>query len=668
MTHILLGIAIILIGGMVALMLGRTPRSASIIAPASVLLGSIVSALPVTRTLIDRSSPTLTANWPLPLGRFSVGLDPLSAFFLIPILILAPLAAIYGASYLNREHDRHRIGAHWLFFNLLVVGMHLLLIARDGILFLIAWELMAVSSFFLVVFDDRKSDVRDAGWTYLVASHIGAAPLLLFFAFLGSRAGSFDFSQMATVTAVLPFGSPIPSLLFIAALIGFGTKAGIIPLHVWLPEAHPAAPSHISAIMSGVMIKTGIYGLIRALMLIGPPTAAVAWTLIGLGIASGIAGVVLALAQHDIKRLLAYHSVENIGIILLGLGVGFLGLSRNNAVLAIAGLSGGLLHVLNHALFKSLLFFGAGAVAQATGLRAMNRLGGLLRRMPWTGFSFIVGAAAISALPPFNGFVSEFLIFFGTAAGSLRGSPSELTLGIAVLGGLGLIGGLAAACFTKCAGLVFLGEPRSREARHAHETSLLMRLPMLILALLCLAIGLGAPFAFRLVSPVVESLTGLNETALAAAIEGLPAILGRISGISLALIALAVLLWSLRRRLPARHLESTSPTWDCGYADPTPRMQYTPSSYATPLTLLFRSFLGTHVQGKPVEGDFPAGASFASHTPDFGRRWIFEPLFRGIDRVLAPIRLLQHGRIHLYILYIAITLIGLLIWKVGMMP
>ena len=377
--------------------------------------------------------------------------------------------------------------------------MLLVVVARNGVLFLMSWELMSLASFFLVTLEDEKESVRRAGWIYLVAMHLGTAFLLALFLLLGKNAGSLDFERLSTAAA--PSG-----VFFLLAVIGFGTKAGFIPMHVWLPEAHPAAPSHVSAVMSGVMIKTGIYGLLRMLTLLGPPPAWWGWTLVAIGVVSGILGVLYALSQHDLKRLLAYHSVENIGIIALGLGVGVLGISYQNPTMAALGLTGGLLHVVNHAVFKSLLFLGAGSVLHATGTGELDRLGGLLKRMPVTGATFLIGAAAISGLPPLNGFVSEFLIYLGAIAGlgsQAHIAPAWPLMSVLVVGGLALIGGLAAACFTKAFGIVFLGEPRSGEAAHAHEAGAAMRWPMVVLAGLCVLIGLAAPLWPLVLQPAV---------------------------------------------------------------------------------------------------------------------------------------------------------------------
>jgi hydrogenase-4 component B len=658
------GCVLLLFSGAVAVLLVRS-QAASWVAALGVWAGCGMALLPVIDTLVGHSPDPLRIAWSMPGGSFILGLDGLSAFFCLPILLISPLAALYGCEYM--AHEKKSLGSMLFFYNVLVASMLLLMAARNGLLFLVIWEIMAISSFFLVIFDHEHAHVREAGWTYLVATHIGTAALLVFFALLGTQAGSFDFDAMAASgTQRLASLPPVmATILFALAVVGFGSKAGFIPLHVWLPEAHPAAPSHVSALMSGVMIKTGIYGLLRAVTLLGEPHAAWGWTLVVIGLVSGILGVAFALAQHDIKRLLAYHSVENIGIIALGIGAGLLGLAWKQPVLVVLGFGGGILHVLNHAAFKSLLFLGAGAVVHSTHTRDIDHLGGLFKSMKWTGITFLVASAAISGLPPFNGFVSEFLIYMAGFSGIRAEAPATITLAVGIAGGLAMIGGLAAACFAKAFGIVFLGEPRSSHCAEAHEVGAIMRWPMATLAVVCLAIGLLAPLALKIVLPAVQVVSGGNAVLLA---EPTSAAIGNLSGIVWGAAGVLVLMTGLflvRRRLPRGREETTTGTWDCGYARPTARMQYTASSFAQPLTHLFRLFLGTQKQGSLPQGFFPRGATFETRTPDAAREWLFAPLFRAIDRGVAPIRRMQHGRVHGYLLYIAIVLILLLIWKAG---
>ena len=609
-------------------------------------LGAALAAL-VFRADAARSFP-----WSMPCGAFAVGIDPLSAFFLIPTFLLSGLAAIYAIGYFRPWNGRNP-GRFWLFYNALIASMALVLIARNGVLFLVAWEAMSLASFFLVIHDDAAEGVRDAGWTYLVATHIGTAFLLALFMLLGRAGGSQDFAAFAA-----PAGSA--GLLFLLALIGFGTKAGLFPFHVWLPEAHPAAPSPVSAVMSGVMIKTGVYGIVRTLVLLGAVPAWCAWLVLGMGAVSGVFGVLFALAQGDLKRLLAYSSVENVGIVSLGIGLGMLGICYGMPAVAALGFAGGLLHALNHAAFKGLLFLGAGAVVHASGTRNLERLGGLLKRMPWTGTAFLAGAVAICGLPPFNGFAGEFLIYLGTFKALLATGPVALG-GLVAVVALALIGGLAAACFARAFGIAFLGEPRSADAERAHEAEISMRAPTFALAAICLAIGLGAGAAVQIMEPAVAMLAGPGAPATG---SGPAAWLFPIAcGAVLALLpALAGSLALLRRRLLAKRPIRTAVTWDCGYVAPAARMQYAAMGFAQPLTHGAEALLRPQVALRPPEGIFPAAASFLSATPDVARKNLFDPLFRKTANLLGRLRWLQQGRVHWYVLYIVVVLVVLLAW------
>jgi len=661
MVIFLLGISVLVTSGVGALALART-RWASPVGAWGAVAGCALALVPSLQALLGRPADPLRLPWSIPGGTLSFALDPLSGFFLLPTCVLAAAAAIYGQEYLAVSAHPARVGGAWLWYNLLVASMALTLAAQNGVLFLLAWETMALTSFFLVVFERDKGNVRRAGWTYLVATHLGSAALLAMFVLAAGVAGSFEFSDFVRLATE---SSAFKSLIFLLAVVGFGTKAGFVPLHVWLPEAHPAAPSHVSAVMSGVMIKTGIYGLVRLLVLLGPPAAWWGWLLVGIGVTSGVLGVLFALAQHDLKRLLAYHSVENIGIITLGLGLGTVGLAAGMPALIVLGFGGGLLHVLNHALFKGLLFLGAGCVLHAAGTREIDRLGGLLRRMPWTGTCFLVGAAAISGLPPLNGFVSEFLIYLAAFRGAVdaAGTVSVVVPGLATIGALALIGGLAAACFTKAFGIVFLGEPRSAAAEAAHEAGPPMRGPMAVLAAACVVIGLFPAVAIRVVLPPLQLLAREFVPLAAAALADMEDTIGMI-GVGALLLVAGIFLAALARRrvLRGRAVEATV-TWDCGYARPTARMQYTASSFAQPLTSLFRLVLRTETHVRPPAGLFPQEGALVTETPDAFREALYRPAFAGVGRALERLRLLQQGRIQLYVLYVVVTLIALIAWK-----
>ncbi len=662
MALLLIGLAVITAGGVGALLLSASPRWASRMGAGSAVLGAALGLVPVFQRLAGHSLRDIRWPWQVPYGELHLGLDPLSAVFLAAILCLSALAAIYGAPYLLASRKGKSLGPPWLFFNLLVASMALLVVARNGMLFLMAWEVMAVASFFLVTFEHERAEVRAAGWTYLIAAHLGTAFLLAFFALLGSQAGSLDFDRFAALGSLTP---ALAGGLFALAVVGFGAKAGFVPFHVWLPEAHPAAPSHVSALMSGVMIKTGIYGILRALTFLGPPPTWWGLLLIIIGLTSGVLGVLFALAQHDLKRLLAYHSVENIGIIALGMGVGVLGMSQGSVAIAVLGFAGALLHVVNHAAFKGLLFLGAGSVFHATGRREIDRLGGLLKRMPITGVTFLIGAAAISGLPPLNGFVSEFLILLGSFKGAIAAKGSTVAALTAVIVGLGLIGGLALACFTKAFGIVFLGEPRTKEATHAHESSPAFLAPMVALAAMCVFIGVAGVVSVRLVLPATAQITGVDLAVAQAQITPFAGPLGNVTVLAVVVLGIALGLASLRLLLLARRQVGRTVTWDCGYEQPSPRMQYTSSSFAQPLVEVTRQVLRPRERLHKPEGYFPKGASFHSDTPDLFTERIYAPVLRVIERWGARLHWLQQGRLHLYLLYIFITLVVLLVWRLG---
>ena len=619
--------------------------------------------LPAIRALVTGETASIRGSWDVPYGAFALSIDPLTAWFLLAIFGLALVASIYGGTYLEAYQEHKRLGpVHW-WWNCLIASMVVVVTARNAVLFLVGWEIMSLASFFLVTVEDERQEVRRAGWIYLVATHTGAAALLLFFAWCGQLTGSMDFDHFQALNGLTP---GVAGTLFILAVIGFGTKAGFFPFHVWLPEAHPAAPSHVSALMSGVMIKMGIYGILRMLTFFGAPPAWWGWVMIGIGLTSGILGVLFALAQHDLKRLLAYHSIENIGIIALGIGIGLLGKTLGQPAISLLGFGGALLHVLNHALFKGLLFLGAGSVLHATGTRKLAHLGGLLKPMPWTGMTFLVGATAICGLPPLNGFVSEWFIYVASFQGVLALPAWKGAGPLLVMAGLALIGGLALACFAKAFGVVFLGVPRTEHARRAHEAKPTMTLPMGALACGCLVIGLWPAGALQLVTHAVGVLVGTDLSSVSHILQGTKVALTLISSSLLTFVACLVLLAACRRALLAGRKVSQAVTWDCGYAAPTARMQYTASSFAQPLVKLFRTLLRTRFEEKRPAGYFPHASAIASHTPDVAYVKLARPLGRTVKHALASLRWLQQGRVQLYLLYMFVTLLVLLMWKLGM--
>lgn len=606
---------------------------------------------------IDADTVSGWLNWQLPYASLQAGIDPLSAFFMIPLLVLAAASSLYGMRYFG-THPAGR--SHWFFFSLLVSGMVMVLLARNALLFILAWEIMSLSSFFLVIHDKRNPDAIRAGWTYFVTAHVGTAFLLVLFLLLSASAGSFDFCAWTGIH----FSAARADAVFILALIAFGLKAGFIPFHVWLPLAHPAAPSHVSALMSGIMIKMGIYGLLRMLTFITPYHAWWGMLLIALGVASGILGVLFALGQHDIKRLLAYHSVENIGIILLGIGVGMTGAVFGSSAIALFGFAGGLLHIVNHALFKGLLFLGAGAVIRQTGSGEIDRLGGLIKKMPRTGLLFFLGAAAICGLPFFNGFVSELFIYVaGIRGAALAVQPLLALVSLAVIASLALIGALAAACFTKVFGIVFLGSPRSEKVQAAGEAPAPMLWAMGLLAALCLGIGLGSTAVFPFMIRPVLLFSG-PAAAASRTLYSLTWTVSLILGlVGLAAAAGAAMFMSLKRK---RRKQSTAAalTWDCGYSRPGPSMQYTASSFASPAIRHFQLPLRAREKLTSDKKLLPAKRwAFHSSVEDWFLTMIFSPLLKSLDRTFSLLRWFQSGKTGQYVFYIALTVFCLILWK-----
>ncbi len=663
MHLILSSVAIQLLCGITVLFLRRNSRFTSGVGAAGPIVACVIGLIPALKTLSGIANNPIHASWNMPLGTISLGLDGLSALFLLPILGLGALSAIYGIGYLRPYREHKSLNTSWFLFNTLGASMAMVVLARSVLLFLLAWEVMSLSSFFLVAFEREKKEAREASWVYLIATHLGTSFLLAMFLLLGQNSNELDFGQLGGLTPGLA------GLCFILAVVGFGTKAGILPFHVWLPEAHPAAPTHVSALMSGVMIKTGIYGILRTLSFLGPPPPWWGFTLIGIGLISGVVGVLFALAQRDLKRMLAYSSVENIGIIVTGIGVGLLGISIGSPALAALGFAGSLLHVVNHAMFKGLLFMGAGSVAHGTHTRKIDHLGGLIKRMPWTATAFLVGAIAISGLPPLNGFVSEFLIYIGAFKGAASiGNGSSIAL-LAVIAGLALIGGLATACFTRAFGIVFLGEPRSEHPKHAHESGQDILFPMILLAGGCFAVGLSGFGIIRasasalagIIQPIANN--GLDPAAIRAEIFFAADSLRSFTYGALAILGLIALIALLRKRLLSGRIIRQAGTWDCGYIQPTSRMQYTASSFAQPIIDLFNVFQHERKRFKPPQGYFPATAFFETKTLDTSQEGIYRPIFEMVGRTLSKLKVMQHGRIQLYVLYIVLTLIVLLFWK-----
>jgi hydrogenase-4 component B len=605
-------------------------------------------------TLLGHASPVYVMAWGLPFGEPLLAVDPLAAVFLFIIALVSGACAIYARGYWAAEQHPRTVRRLSFFFGLLTASLAMVVMSRNGVLFLFWWEVMSFAAYFCLITEDTKPEVREAGSLYLIISHVSALALFALFSLVKEMTGTFAFPAAATLSP----HSGIAVAVFLTALFGFGLKAGMMPLHVWLPSAHANAPSHISAILSGVVLKLGIYSLVRTLSFFAGIPLWWGALILTLGAVSGVVGVAFAIGQHDVKRLLAYHSIENIGIILMGVGVALIGQSAGNSTMMLLGMAGALLHVVNHATFKALLFLAAGSIIHTAGSREIDVMGGLLRRLPWTSGFFLVGAVAICGLPPLNGFVSEFLIYLGLLHGVT--AQSGIAAGMPALGApaLALIGGLAVACFVKVFGIVFLGAPRSEAAAHAHEAPRTMLGGMAILAVICFVIGL-IPW---LAAPLLQRAVGGWSPALAAIPEPLArtAHLWWLSGAAIALaLTIVCAAFVLKRRL-AQLPTGTGETWGCGYAAPTTRMQYTASSFAEMLVNFFRGALRPHIHFPTVRGPFPQPDRFESHVPETMLDLVYIPLLQRLYAKTAPIRSMQNGQLQLYILYTFITLIVLL--------
>jgi hydrogenase-4 component B len=594
-------------------------------------------------------------------------LDGLGAFFLALVGLVAVPCGIYGAGYSEAYEGRYSLGFLGAMLNLFLLTMSLVPCAGNVLTFLLMWEGMSLTSYFLVLTErDEPGTVQAGGW-YLAMTHGGLALVLAAFLLLAGGAATTGFADLR---AAAPALSPAArNAVFLLAVLGFGSKAGIMPLHVWLPRAHPAAPSHVSALMSGVMIKLGVYGLLRiGLDLLGGGPAWWGALLVGLGGLSAVLGVLYALMENDLKRLLAYSSVENIGLVFIGVGTGFLFLSLGTTPAATLALSAGLYHALNHAAFKALLFLGAGSVLHATGTRDMNLLGGLIRRLPWTALFFLVGSLAIAGLPPLNGFVSEWLLFQSLLPGIGSSAPLVAPLMTLAVGILALTGGLAAAGFVKAFGITFLAIPRSVTAEHAHEAPLSMRVGMAILAVACAGFGLAAVPIMSVLSSVLASGAGLPAMTPRLGVSlSAPGGFGQMSPILVAvgLVSATAGVWVGVRLFAAGQRLRVTDTWGCGRIAQTARMEYTSTAFAEPLRRVFaelyRPTKDLSIDFHPESRYFVQSIEYRSEILPWFERYLYAPVIARVRVWALRTRAIQSGSAHAYLTYLVIALLGLLV-------
>lgn len=582
---------------------------------------------------------------------FALGLDRLSAFFLLLICTVAVPVAIFASAYFDRHYHKKRCNWMWAFFSLFLLSMIVVVTASTGFAFLVGWELMTLLSAGLILMEGDSSERRHNIFIYLLMMHAGAAAVVASFFLFLPYSHTLDFAAIRAASAGLPVG--IRTAIFLTAFLGFGTKAGIIPLHLWLPRAHPIAPSPVSALMSGIMLKTAVYGFVRiAFDLLGGSPWWSGYVVLTVAAITGILGILYAMAEHDLKRLLAYSSVENIGIIFLGLGTSLVFLSHNAPLGAALALVAALLHALNHALFKSLLFLGAGAISNSTHSVDLNELGGLQIRMPMTGAAILVGCCSIAGLPLFNGFVSEWLTFRSFLAGSaLVGTKAQVILPLMV-GILALIGGLAASCFVKTFGVSFLGRPRSAGAEQAQEAPLGMRVGLLLLAAGCVSIGILPGLLLRPLVALVQGFipgAGIPEETLSIA--------RIIPWVAVVVLGTGALVASFKRR------KRMARTWACGLPGLSSRMEYTSTAFSKPIRFVFARVYRPDRRVEQLPGDqpyFPASISYMYKRTTSYERVFYRPFVDFVVSLAYRLRRLQTGNIQVYLLYIFLALVSLL--------
>ena len=643
------GVLLLFAGGIFALVFADKYKTKIITLFSAI--SAILCSIPAVNVLCNNEILTQTFEFNDIFGSIKFGIDPLSAFFILVISIMSLASVIYSNGYLKGYIEKgSAVSSHLLFLPMLIASMLLVVTCKNALMFLICWEIMSLSSFFLVIFEREKKDILKAGIKYLVFMHISVIFIILAFAFMSIQAGSFDFDSFKEI---LENNQLTANIAFLLAFVGFGTKAGFVPFHNWLPDAHPAAPSHVSAIMSGVMIKTGIYGILRMLSLIDMPSLMISYTVLVISVISALYGVLYAITQHDLKRLLAYHSIENIGIIGIGIGTGMLATAYGHPYVALLGYAGGILHILNHSIFKELLFMSAGIVYTQTHTRNIEILGGLIKSMPYSAILFLIGSVAICGLPPFNGFISEFLIYFGMLNGVTINNFFAFITFMFAIAGLALVGTMAILCFTKAFSIIFLGMPRSEQAQNVkQDVSKSMIIPMGFLAILTLVIGLLPQYAFKLLENPVAVIT---RTPLELS-ESTIALMQQISVIMSAFLIFVIVLIGLKIILTKGKIQMHE-TWGCGYDRLNNHIQYTASSYASPFLSMLRPLFKKVFDIEKPRKLFPKSAHFSLHIEDIEEEYVIHPLVKFDEWFLSKFEKMQSGNIQTYIKYGLIFLV-----------
>jgi hydrogenase-4 component B len=654
-------------GSISSILCVRTTSLGRLLSTGFGVAGGLLQVWVSLATILEGNSIAWSIPSGVPLLDIGLRLDPLSAVFTLALGVVAAATSIYSFGYTSGL-TTNRSAILGFFFNLELLSLSLVFTASNAFFFLIAWEVMALSAYCLVSFEHHREETRDAGILFFVMSHVGTGFLIVGFLVLHFMSGSFEFASFHVTPTPLLYGT-----LFSLFLLGFGVKAGIVPLHIWLPAAHPVAPSNVSALMSGIVVKAGIYGLLRVYFdFLGKPPLWAALVILAVGVSSGLLGVLYALIEKDLKRLLAYSTIENVGIILMGMGASLFFSSISKPGLAALALVGALAHILNHAMFKTLLFLGAGSVLHGTGTRDMERMGGLIRRMPATALLFLIGAVAISGLPPLNGFVGEWFTYQALLAG-FGSTPSLTKLIFPVAGALlALTGALAATAFVKAFGISFLALPRSPESEHAHESHWTMLVGMAIPALSCVVLGVGATWLLPTLDSVTGQLVGVRSSASFVTSHGLVLTSGTLRGgtVSTPMIAIlltvlsftAVLLGIAGFRRANRRI---GPAWDCGLPGLTAENEYTATAFSKPLRMIFAALYQPKreiQQQFDVSPYYPKSISFESEVEQTFESRLYGPLKDKMLKRANRLRAIQAGSIHAYLAYIFLTLIVLLLF------
>jgi len=642
---------IILVAGCIAFTL-IPDRIKPVIAVVSAILVSIISGI-LAFVAVSTGGIELVFNLGSFIGDVPVRIDSLSAWFILIISFVTLTGVLYGAGYMKAYKPLSAITSlHWLFFLLFQSSMLWVTMVQNGIAFIVVWEIMSVSSLFLVLFDHTNPKVLKAGINYMVQMHLSVVFLTIAFIWVYFKTGTWDFKGIEA------YFSAFPNIgLFMVFFVGFGLKAGFIGLHTWLPHAHPAAPSHISGVMSGVIVKLGIYGIFRIVSYLKADFLILGELIIGISLLTGLFGIMNAAIHRDFKKMLAYCTIENIGIIGIGIGLGLMGIARNQSVLYFLGFGGALLHVLNHSLFKSLLFYSAGSVYQQTHTRDVNKLGGLMKYMPQTGSIFLIGAIAIAGIPPLNGFVSEFLIYSGLLHGIQSPGIAQITLMILALAGLSIIGGISVLTFTKTFSVIFLGFPRTPvQTPHVetpHEASLTMLFPQYITIAMMLAVAFLPTQFLKIPSSILSGNFGGAFVPENAVLLKYASLLKSISIYSFLFLLLIGFVLGLRYLLTRNRVPAEQKTWGCAYTAPNTRMQYTGKSYTKSFARLFSFLLLERKEYTELNASevFPEKRKYSTHYTDIFEKNLINPFSKILNRFINRFIFIQNGRIQTYVIY-----------------